>query len=137
MGLGMGGVSATPARAGQWVYLLLALFPLIGLGLLSWAILQTLRRMRFGKTSLQLQTLPAPLGRSLKGTIEVKLPYPLPHGINLALTCINRVTTGSGKNQSTFDHIRWQEKKTLGSEQIMAGPAGSTIPAAESPMSCI
>jgi hypothetical protein len=110
------------------VLFFVAIFPLIGIFLLFLAIKQTMRLARYGRTSLQLQTLPAPLGRNLKGTIDARLPYPLPHGINLALSCVNRVTTGSGDSQSTSDHIFWQEKKTLGSEQIMAGPAGSTIP---------
>jgi hypothetical protein len=110
------------------VILFIAIFPLIGIGALIWAIRQTVRLIRFGKTFVQLQTLPASLGRSLKGSIEARLPYPLPHGINLALSCVNRVTTGGGKNQSTFDYIRWQGKKELGPETIMAGPSGSTIP---------
>jgi hypothetical protein len=110
------------------VILFIAIFPLIGIGALIWAIRQTVRLIRFGKTFVQLQTLPASLGRSLKGSIEARLPYPLPDGINLALSCVNRVTTGGGKNQSTFDYIRWQGKKELGPETIMAGPSGSTIP---------
>ena len=110
------------------VYLVLSIFPIIGMILLVTAIYQTLRWMRFGKTYVQLQTLPAPLGSKFRGSIDAHLPYPLPHGINLALTCINRVTTGSGKDRSTFDHIRWQEKKNLGAEYMAAGPNGSTIP---------
>lgn len=104
------------------------LFPLIGLVTLFAALRSTVRVMRYGRTFLQLQTLPVPLGRSLKGTIEVPLPYPLPHGIHLSFTCVNRVTTGAGKQRSTTDYIRWRANKLLGSEQIMAGPSGSTIP---------
>jgi hypothetical protein len=117
----------TPSR-NPWAPLFVALFPLIGICLLTWASLQTLRLARFGKTCIQLQTLPGVLGKSLKGTIDVRLPYPLPHGINLALTCVNRVTSGTGNSRSTFEYIRWQGKKNLGAEQIMAGPVGSTIP---------
>lgn len=112
----------------QWGYLVLAIFPAVGIGLFVWAMVNTLRRMRFGKTAMQLQTVPAALGGDLRGTIDARLPYPLPHGINLALTCVNRVTSGSGNNRSTFDHIVWQGKQELGAERIMAGPMGSTIP---------
>ena len=112
----------------SWVYLVLAIFPVVGIGLFIAAVRGTIRRVRFGKTSLQLQTLPVPLGRSLRGTIEARLPYPLPHGIQMKLSCINRVTSGSGENQSTFDHILWQDTKTIGAEQVMAGPNGSSIP---------
>jgi hypothetical protein len=108
-------------------YFFLALFLLIGIGAFCWAILLTLRRIRFGKTTMQLQTLPAPLGRSLQGSIDAHLPYPVPHGIYLVLSCINRVTSG-GNHPSTRDHVLWQDSKTIPPEQIMAGPAGSSIP---------
>jgi hypothetical protein len=118
--------NAAPAHPGAVLGMLL--FPLIGIGILIAAIRRTLRALHFGNTFLQLQTVPAVLGKNLKGTIDVRLPYPLPHGINLALTCVNRVTTGSGDSRSTYEHIRWQDKQSLPPEQIMAGPAGSTIP---------
>jgi hypothetical protein len=111
-----------------WAGLAVGLFCAIGVGALLIALVQTIRFARFGNPSLALQTIPAPLGRKLKGTIDARLPNPLPHGINLCLTCVNRVTSGTGNSRSTTDHICWQEKKTLGPEQIMAGPSGSTIP---------
>ncbi len=114
--------------AQRMIYLFVAIFPLVGIALLVWAGLQTLRLIRFGKTSLQLQTLPASLGHNLRGTIEARLPYPLPHGIRLVLTCVNRVTSGSGNTRTTWDRIQWQDEKNLPPEQIMAGPSGSTIP---------
>lgn len=118
--------NAPPKQA--WAYLLLALFPAVGVGLLINAVVRTMRAVRYGRTFVQLQTLPAPLGRKLKGTIEVPLPHPLPHGINLFFRCVNRVTTGSGKNRSTYDYVKWQEQKNLASEQIAAGPTGSVVP---------
>ncbi|HEY3839239.1 MAG TPA: hypothetical protein VGL72_21845 [Bryobacteraceae bacterium] len=111
-----------------WAGLMIGLFCAIGVGVAGIAVIQALRYARFGKTSLALQSVPAPLGRKLKGTIDVHMPSPLPHGINVSFACVNRVTTGSGNNRSTSDHIRWQEKKTLGPEQIMTGQNGSTIP---------
>ena len=111
-----------------WAGLMVGLFCIIGIVLLAVAIIQTLRRMRYGTTSVALQTLPAPLGDKLRGTIDAPLPNPLPHGIKLALTCVNRVTSGTGNSRTTTDRILWQEKKSLGPEQIMAGPRGSTIP---------
>ena len=58
--------------AQRMIYLFVAIFPLVGIALLVWAGLQTLRLIRFGKTSLQLQTLPASLGHNLRGTIEAR-----------------------------------------------------------------
>ncbi len=129
-GISWGAVFAVTKNApeNKWVYLVLILFPAIGIALLITAVMQTMRHIRFGKTFVQLQSLPAPLGGKLRGTIDVRLPYPLPHGINLSLTCVNRVTSGSGKDRSTFDHIRWKESRNVGSEYMMAGPMGSTVP---------
>ena len=118
--------TTAPTKPMVWVFL--GLFPLIGLIALIWAIRQTVRVLRFGRTFLQLQTLPAPLGGKFRGTIDVRLPYPLPHGIQLAFTCVNRVSTGTGEERSTSEYIRWQEKKTLDPGQVLLGPQGATIP---------
>lgn len=116
------------SRRPVWADLMIGLFCIIGVGAAVLAVTQTLRRMRYGTTFIALQETPAALGRVLRGTIDVPLPSPLPHGINLVLTCVNRVTTGTGNSRSTTDRILWQEKKTLGSEQVPAGACGSTIP---------
>lgn len=117
-------------RRPVWADLMIGLFCAIGVAVAVMAATQTMRRIRYGTTYVALQSLPAALGQTLRGTIDAPLPNPLPHGINLALTCVNRVTTGTGNSRSTSDRILWQEKKTMGSEQIMAAPRGSTIPVA-------
>ena len=43
------------------------LFPLVGIGLLVWAIRATLRYRRYGISLLELTTLPAPVGHALEG----------------------------------------------------------------------
>ncbi len=118
-----------PMPRGQWMgYVVLAIFPLAGIALLVTALKGTIRSVRFGSTTLQLQKVPVSLGRTLQGNIDARLPYPLPHGIQMKLSCINRVSTGSGNDRSTWDNVLWQDTKTIGAEQVMAGPNGSTIP---------
>jgi hypothetical protein len=49
------------------------LFPIVGLGLLVWAILITLRWRRFGPTYFEMKPLPAAPGGLLQGVIATKL----------------------------------------------------------------
>ncbi len=104
------------------------LFPAAGIGLLVWALRETLRWEEFGKTWFQMSSVPGALGRELRGAIQVHFPWPPQHGVALKLSCAHRYVTGSGKSRSVNEKILWREEHTLPSEQIQAGPVGSTIP---------
>jgi hypothetical protein len=67
------------ARGNQmrWIALL---FPLVGLGLLVWAMRQTLGWRRFGMTLLGLDPFPGAIGGDVGGTVELRLPYNPKHG---------------------------------------------------------
>ncbi|MCG3148352.1 MAG: hypothetical protein PCFJNLEI_01795 [Verrucomicrobiae bacterium] len=97
--------------------LIALLFPAVGIGLLIWAIRATIRQRKFGETELVLQTIPGAVGGVLAGTLRFQQPLVTMAGVNLRLSCINRVTTGTGKNRSTHNHVRWQEEQTLQKNQ--------------------
>jgi hypothetical protein len=59
------------------VTLIGCVFPLLGINALVWAVRKTLARRQFGKTFLELATLPAPLGRELRGAIHARFPQGL------------------------------------------------------------
>lgn len=77
-------------REESYGVLLVLIFPAVGIGLLVWAIRATIRFRRFGVSRLDLATVPAPVGRALRGTV---------------------VTTGAGKNRSTSERVLWQEEQ--------------------------
>jgi hypothetical protein len=102
---------------GNKAILVTVLFPAIGIGLLVWAIRATIRQRKFGNTVLTLQTIPGAVGGVLAGTLRFPQPLAARDGVQLRLTCVNRVTTGHGKHRSTQQHIRWQEEMTIQKNQ--------------------
>ncbi len=99
------------------------LFPLAGIGLLVWAIRATARYRRFGVSTLELTTVPAPVGHALDGLVRTPMGLRPPEGFHLTLSCIRRVTSGSGRNRSTSETVLWQEERRV-------PPTGVGVPVA-------
>jgi len=104
------------------------IFPLAGIGMLIWAVRTTLRRVEFGKTCFLMSPPPGVIGGYLRGNIQARFPHGSAKGIQLKLTCVNRVVTGSGKNRSVWEKIRWREQQAVPAERLMPGPDGALIP---------
>lgn len=108
--------------------ILVYLFPLIGLGLLSGAIYQTVRWRKFGRTRFVPSSLPGVIGGYLGGVIEVPARV-VPEGeARLMLKCIRRETRGSGKNRSTTDNVLWEHEELIARDKWMSGLGGTQIP---------
>lgn len=122
-------VPAAAKQKGAGAYIALV-FPAAGLLLLVRAIRQTIAFFEFGKTYFEMSTLPGVIGRDLKGSIQARFPHSPDHGVHLRLSCVRRVTTGSGNSQSTTENIVWRDECDLNSAQLYPGPAGTTIPVA-------
>jgi hypothetical protein len=86
-------------------------FPLIGTGLLVWAVRTTIRYRKYGVSRLELSTVPAVIGHSLGGTVRVSTIVESPEGFLATLSCVRRVTSGSGKNRSTRETVLWQDER--------------------------
>ena len=104
------------------------LFPLVGAGLLIWAIRATLRWKKFGTSVLELETLPGVIGGHLTGLLATRTALLPEEGLSLKLTCINRTVSGSGKNRSVNEKILWRERQVIPKDRIGARPQGSSIP---------
>ena len=104
------------------------LFPLVGAGLLIWAIRATLRWKKFGTSVLELETLPGVIGSHLKGLLQTRTALLPEEGLSLKLTCINRTVSGSGKNRSVNEKILWRERQVISKYRIEARVQGSFIP---------
>lgn len=85
------------------------LFPLVGIGLLVWAVRRTLEWTRFGPAPVTLDPYPGSIGGHVGGTIDLKLPYDAGHQFAVTLTCIHSYVSGSGKNRSKKEKALWQE----------------------------
>ena len=104
------------------------LFPLVGIVLLAAAVHATLRARRFGRSTFVLDTLPGVIGGELVGTVRVSKALPSGEGLSVRLVCVNRITTGSGKNSSTREHVLYEEKQEIAPSNVRPGPSGSEIP---------
>ena len=109
---------------GNWPALLGLLFPLIGLGLIRWAVLQTLEWRRFGAAPLTLDPFPGAIGGHVGGTIDINLPYDSTNRFSLTLTCIRSYTSGSGKNRSRKESAEWQESQVA---HVGSGSSGTRL----------
>jgi hypothetical protein len=114
-----------PRQAAMWLILL---FPLVGLLLIWAAIRQTLARMKFGTSHLQLVTQPGVIGRQFRATLETNLKEVPADGMEVIISNIRRVTTGSGKSSSTSENVIWQETTTLSASRLSLGMNGVTVP---------
>ncbi len=110
------------------VVLIGLIFPLVGIYLLVRAVRLSLELHEFGQTYFQMDSVPGVVGRELKGAIHVRLPHAPEHGIQLNLSCVNRVTSGSGNSSSTTENILWRGESTLTSGQLYPGPGETIIP---------
>lgn len=107
---------------------LIYLFPLVGLGLLSGAIYQTVRWRKFGRTRFVPSSLPGAIGGYLGGMIEVPARV-VPEGeAKLQLKCVRRETRGSGKSRSTTDNVLWEHEELIARDKWMTGLGGTQIP---------
>jgi hypothetical protein len=107
------------------------LFPLVGTGLIVWAIRSTLRYRKYGVSRLELSTIPGVIGRSLAGVVRAPAAMQPDDGFQLTLSCVRRVTRRSGKNSSTTETILWQEERRVRGQPSRTADAMEThIPVA-------
>ena len=118
-------------QEGEPAALFALLFPLVGTGLLAWAVRLTLRYRRYGVSRLELATIPGVIGRTLAGMVRAPARMQPADGFQVTLTCVRQVTTRSGKNSSTSESIVWQDERRVAGEPSRTAAAMEThIPVA-------
>ena len=93
----------------NYAALLGLLFPLVGVGLIVWAVRQTLEWKRFGAAPVTLDPFPGSIGGHVGGTLE--LPYPFDPAVKyvFTLSSIYSYVSRSGKNSDRRETVKWQE----------------------------
>jgi hypothetical protein len=98
----------------NYAALLVLLFPAVGLFLVYKAIQRTLEYRRFGKVSFAMDPFPGAIGGHVGGTIQVKnLDYRRAseaQNLSVTLECVYSYVSGSGKNRSRRESIKWAER---------------------------
>ena len=93
----------------NYIALVALLFPLVGVGLITWAIRRTLEWRRFGPAPVTLDPFPGSIGGHVGGTIDLNLPYDASTRFELTLTNVHHYVSGSGKNRSRKEKALWQD----------------------------
>jgi hypothetical protein len=101
------------------------LFPAIGVLLLFAATRAAMRRQKFGNSICRPSQMPVCPGTPVRFGVQLRLGVPPEHGMLFKLTCLRRVTTGSGKSSSTTETVLWQDEQRIDSGAIAPGPSGS------------
>jgi len=103
-------------------------FNLIGAILIANAVRATIRHRRFGNAYFEFDTLPFSSGERVGGKIHLKLDTRLEHGIDLRLSCVRKVVSGSGDSRSTSQIVLWQADQNVPAGAVGPGPLGRAIP---------
>jgi len=91
------------------VALLILLFPLVGIGLIAWAIKLTREWKRFGVTPLTMDPFPGSIGGDVGGEIQLNEPWQSGMLCKVTLSNILSYVSGSGKNRSRREDVKWQD----------------------------
>ena len=111
-------------RSENTIALVGLLFPLVGIGLLTWAIKRTMEWRRFGPAPIMLDPFPGSIGGHVGGTIDIRLPYDSNARFSLTLTSLYSYVSGSGKNRSRKSSAKWQDTQIAHST---AGARGTRL----------
>ncbi len=104
------------------------LFPAVGIGLLVWAVRETLRFREFGATAFEMSSVPGVIGGELRGAIQARFDARPAQGVLVKLSCVNRTVTGSGRDRSVWEKILWHEERRVAPGELGVGPTGTSIP---------
>lgn len=99
------------------------LFPLVGLGLIALAIHATRQKQRFGATPLELDPFPGSLGGQVGGRIGTRIPFDPQRRFPVALSCLHSRVSGSGKNRSRSESVKWHSEGICHTERTIDGTA--------------
>lgn len=97
------------------------LFPLVGIGLITWAIRRTLEWRRFGPAPVKLDPYPGSIGGHVGGTIDVRLPFDSDARFTVTLTNLYSYYSGTGKNRKRQESAKWQDTQIAHATSGMHG----------------
>lgn len=108
-------------RPAVWVVLV---FPLVGLVMCWHAIKRWRQHRRYGAAALVLTPHPAPLGGSVAMHLDLPVQADPQARVLVALSCLERSTSGSGDDQRTSENLQWENE---GVAKLLPTPGGTRI----------
>jgi len=108
-----------------WIGLI---FPVVGLGLLAWAVQSAVRYRKFGASVFEMHTLPGVIGGPVRGVIHTRLKPGATPRLNLMLTAVHRRRSRGTNRSHTSEKVLWQDERELPAASVYAGADGLDIP---------
>jgi hypothetical protein len=97
-------------RQGNYLIVLVLIFPVSGFVLLTLSFQRWLQWWRFGKSLLVLDPFPASIGGQCGGCIHLKMPYDKNQAFSLKLECTYSYVTRSGNKSTRKQETRWYQE---------------------------
>ncbi|MFH1574753.1 MAG: hypothetical protein ABIG68_12270, partial [Acidobacteriota bacterium] len=101
------------------VVVVLVIFGLAGVFLLTMAARATVHRLKYGRSILELRSLPGVLGGEFSGVLHAPQALAPDAELAVALDCIQRIHRAKGRD---FIHLEWRVEKRV------AGGGGGVVP---------
>lgn len=103
-------------------------FPLIGAAILVHAVVLTARRLKWGKSWLTLDAMPATPGGAISGRVDCSVDAQLEPAFTVAARCSDTYTVRSGKNSTQKTDVLWSSEYRCLAERSQTVPGGSLVP---------
>ena len=113
---------------GNYAALIGLLFPLVGVGAIAVAVYLALQWRRYGATVFEMVSVPGVVGGLLQGRVRIPTLVLPEEDASVTLDCVNRRTTGSGKNRSTSETILWQAETAIPRNGLVQESRATVIP---------
>lgn len=111
-----------------WAIAVVAIFPLVGMLILYWAIYKTLQAVKYTNSTFIMDKVPGVIGGKFIGSLQLPAKLANSELINVRLVNIHEVTTGSGKNRSTRRNTIWQSTRNFKNGEWKIQNGHLTIP---------
>lgn len=115
-------------QGGNLAALIGLLFPLVGLGAIVMAVYFALQWRRYGDTVFEMDAVPGVVGGTLSGRVRIPTVVLPEEDAVMALECVRRRTTGSGKNRSTSETTLWQEERSVPRGALVQESRATLVP---------
>ncbi|WP_439135702.1 hypothetical protein [Pseudomaricurvus sp.] len=114
---------------GDYLVLLVFLFPLASVFLLAQAIKLTRNWRRFGATPFHMDPYPGAIGGQMGGHVDLGIPLPDAGEFDATLVLFRRTRRRSGNETRTSDSVVWQRKVPLHAEacRVKDGQRGTRV----------
>jgi hypothetical protein len=113
------------ANEDNYRILLATPLPLVGIYMMMRAVQATLRYLRYGSSTFELETLPGVVGHGLSGTLRTRARATGNETFRATLSCVRLINSGTA--QAPSERLLWQQELRVVGRSERDGAGGRTI----------